>query len=140
MTDGRGVPLAVEVAPGQRHDSRLFESTLDSVRRGPAGLPWPDQISADRGYSIARIRRWLQRRNIRGVIPFRRTEAASREGAARFRPAVYRRRNAVERCIGWLKECLRVATRFEKFAVNFLAMLQLAIIRRYLRILFSDSA
>jgi transposase len=140
VTDGRGVPLAVEVAPGQRHDSRLFESTLDSVRRGPAGLPWPEQISADRGYSITRIRRWLRRRRIREVIPFRSAETASREGAPRFCPAVYRRRNAVERCIGWLKECRRVATRFEKFAVNFLAMIQLAIIRKYLKILFSDSA
>jgi transposase len=34
--------------------------------------------------------------------------------------------------IGWLKECRRVCTRYEKLAVNFLAMIQLAIIQRYL--------
>jgi transposase len=39
-----------------------------------------------------------------------------------------------------LKECRRVATRFEKLALNFLAMLKLAIIQRYLRIAFSDGA
>ncbi|MCH8252944.1 MAG: transposase, partial [Planctomycetes bacterium] len=41
---------------------------------------------------------------------------------------------------GWLKESRRIGTRFEKLAVNFHGMLQLAMIRRYLRILFSDRA
>jgi transposase len=45
----------------------------------------------------------------------------------------YRRRSVVECCVGWLKECRRVATRFEKLALNFLAMLKLAIIEQYLR-------
>lgn len=47
----------------------------------------------------------------------------------------YRGRNVIERCIGWLKECRSVATRFEKLAVHFLGMVQLAIIERYLRLL-----
>jgi transposase len=45
----------------------------------------------------------------------------------------YRRRSVVECCVGWLKECRRIATRFEKLAVNFLAMLKLAMIEQYLR-------
>jgi transposase len=36
----------------------------------------------------------------------------------------------VERCIGWIKEFRRVATRYEKLTVNYLAMLKLAMIRR----------
>ncbi|MEP0842460.1 MAG: transposase, partial [Phycisphaerae bacterium] len=36
----------------------------------------------------------------------------------------------------WLKEFRRIGTRFEKLAVNFHGMLQLAMIRRYLRLLF----
>ena len=53
----------------------------------------------------------------------------------------YRRRSVIECCIGWLKECRRIGTRFEKLALNFLAMIKLAIIRRYLRILdISDRA
>jgi len=35
---------------------------------------------------------------------------------------------------------LKHGTRFEKLAVNFHGMLQLAMIRRYFRLLFSDSA
>ena len=41
----------------------------------------------------------------------------------------------IECCIGWLKECRRIGTRFEKLALNFLAMIKLAIIRRYLRVI-----
>jgi transposase len=47
----------------------------------------------------------------------------------------YRRRNTVERCIGWLKCCRRIATRREKLATSFKAMVTLAMIQRCLRIL-----
>ena len=50
----------------------------------------------------------------------------------------HRRRNAVERCVGWPKQCRRVGTRYEKLAVNYLAFVRLAMIRRYLHLLFSD--
>jgi len=56
-----------------------------------------------------------------------------------FDKEAYRRRNVVERCIGWLKECRRIMTRFEKLAVNFVAMFKLAMIRRYFRVL-ADTA
>jgi len=49
--------------------------------------------------------------------------------------AITRRRSVIECCIGWLKECRRIGTRFEKLALNVLAMIKLAIIRRYLRVL-----
>ena len=39
-----------------------------------------------------------------------------------------------------LKEFRRIGTRFEKLAIHFHGMLQLAMITRYLRLLFSDSA
>ncbi|WP_233578345.1 hypothetical protein [Tautonia sociabilis] len=38
------------------------------------------------------------------------------------------------RCVGWLKECRRLATRHEKLAVNFLAMAKLAVIRRFFKV------
>ena len=39
-----------------------------------------------------------------------------------------------------MKECRRIATLFEQLAVNFLAMIKVAIIQRYLKLEFSDSA
>jgi hypothetical protein len=51
---------------------------------------------------------------------------------ARFPRKVYRRRNVVERCINSLKWFRRVATRYEKLATNYLAMVTIAIIFRLL--------
>ena len=51
-----------------------------------------------------------------------------------FDKDAYRRRNIVERLIGWLKECRRIFSRFEKTAKNFAGMIRLAFIQRYLRI------
>ena len=76
------------------------------------------------------------------MIPQRSDQRARHRGRPlAFDRETYRRRNVVERCVGWLKECRRIATRFEKLALNYLAMLKLAMIERYLRILdLSDRA
>ena len=58
----------------------------------------------------------------------------------RFARRLYRRRNVIERCIGWLKECRRVATRYEKLAVSYLAMLKVAMVQRIFKMRFSNSA
>ena len=41
----------------------------------------------------------------------------------------------MERCMGWLKGCRSIATRHEKLAVNFAALVKLAFLKQYLRIL-----
>jgi len=46
----------------------------------------------------------------------------------------------VERCVGWLKECRRIATRFEKLGEMLLAMIHTAIIQWYFRRLFPNTA
>ena len=50
-----------------------------------------------------------------------------------FDKEAYRRRNIVERLIGWLKESRRIFSRFEKTAKNFGGMITLAFIRQYLQ-------
>jgi transposase len=62
------------------------------------------------------------------VIPTRQDQRRN----PHFDKEAYRRRNAVERCVSWLKESRRLATRHEKLAVNVLAMVKLAMIRRCL--------
>jgi transposase len=57
-----------------------------------------------------------------------------------FEKQSYRRRSVIEQCVGWLKECRRIATRFEKLALSFAAMFKVAMIERYLEIAFSDRA
>jgi transposase len=141
VTDGRGTPLAVEVTAGQRHESTRFESVLTAVRvPRPVGRPRsrPNRVAGDKGYSYDRIRRWLRRRGIKAVIPQRSDQRARHRGRPlAFDKDAYRRRHVIECCIGWLKECRAVATRFEKLARHYLAMVKLAMIQRYFRILDS---
>ena len=144
IVDGGGLPLAVEISPGQAHEARYFESVLDAVRIAqPIGRPRqrPRRVSGDRGYSYRRIRRWLRRHKIEAVIPERKDQIEQRNGRPpKFDREVYRRRNVVERCVGWLKEARRVATRYEKLAVHYLGVLKLAMIRKYLKVTLSNTA
>ena len=49
-------------------------------------------------------------------------------------PYLYRARNLVERFFNKIKHCRRVATRYDKLAANYLAFVQLASIRLWLRV------
>lgn len=124
---------------GQAHESTQFEPLLESsaVKRANGRIRRrPQRVGGDRAYHAQRIRHWLRSHGIGAVIPPRR----SRKKRGRGRPisydrARYRERNVIERCIGWLKECRSVATRYEKLAVHYLGMVHLAIIERYLKLL-----
>jgi transposase len=50
-------------------------------------------------------------------------------------PEIYRRRNVIERCMGWLNGCRSIATRHEKLALAFATMVKLAFLRQFLRTL-----
>ncbi|MEL6704010.1 MAG: transposase, partial [Bacteroidota bacterium] len=75
------------------------------------------------------IRAWLRRKGIAAVIPSKR----NRKRPRRHDRALYRERNVVERTLGHLKEHRRIGTRHEKLAESYRAMVQLAIVERYLR-------
>lgn len=140
VTDGQGLPLAVDVTAGQRHESTRFEDMMNAVRIDRRCRPL--RVAGDKGYSYKHIRHWLRRHGIKAVIPQRSDQLAQHKGRPLdFDKATYQRRCVIECCIGWLKECRRLCTRFEKLAVNFLAMIKVAMIQRYLRLLeFSDTA
>ena len=109
----------------------------------PIGRPRcrPGRVAGDKGYSYPRIRHWLRAHGIGAVIPQRSDQEAYHHGRPlTLDTEAYRRRSLIECCVGWLKECRRIATRFEKLALNFLAMIKVAILQRYLRIAFSDRA
>jgi transposase len=88
-------------------------------------------MAGDKGYSCERVRRWLRRHKVTPVIPTKCNEQRRDD----FDREAYRRRNVVERCVNWLKENRRLGTRYEKLAVNFLAMAKLAMIRWYFSVL-----
>ena len=103
----------------------------------PLGRPRtrPRRLAGDKAYRGRRIRDWLRACRIGRVIPSAENDKARHDGRVKFDKLAYRRRSIIENCVGWLKECRRIATRFEKLAVNYLGMLKLAIIERYLRLI-----
>jgi transposase len=80
----------------------------------------------DRGYSYPTVRRLLARRGVRAVIPRRSDQQPGDGRHAPFDRRAYRERNRVERLVNRLKQSRRVATRYEKRAVHYVAMLTLA--------------
>ena len=139
ICDEHGILVAIHLTPGQRHDSKGFEPVAQRVllphHRG-RGF-WPVRMAGDKGYSYRPVRRWIKRRGIRGVIPTRKDQVRD----LGFEKPQYRRRNIVERVVGWYKEYRRLATRYDKLAVNYLAFWLVAMIEKDLRLLgFSDRA
>lgn len=130
--EGSGKPLALVVTVGQRHEAVVFEELMaaGSVKRAGAGRPRsrPRRLVADKGYTSGRIRRFLRRRGIRATIPRRRNER--RPGP--FDRDAYRARNRVERLINRFKQYRRIATRYEKRAAHYRAMLSIVAIRLWL--------
>ncbi len=127
---------------GQVHESTRLESVVATfiASRRHRRRRKPRKLAGDKGYSVQRIRDWLKDRGIEAVIPHKDNEHARHDPDTAFDKPTYRRRAVIEQCVGWLKECRRIGTRFEKLAVNFHGMLQLAMIKRYFKLLFSDRA
>lgn len=97
-------------------------------------LAWPVKIAGDKGYRADWIDEYLLNElGVTPVIPSKANEDRNARPAA-FDKRAYRRRSIVECLIGWLKESRRIATRFEKTAINFGGMVKLAFIHRYFRI------
>ena len=117
---------------------------MDAVRiKQTRGRPRkrPAAVAGDKGYSYPRIRQWLRAHRVTAVIPMRSNQAAPHRGRPiHWNREAYRRRHIIECCIGWLKECRRIATRFGKLAINFMGIIKVAIMQRYLNLAFSDRA
>jgi transposase len=132
------------VTAGQAHESVHADRVLRRVRvrTGRRGRPRsrPARAAGDKGYSNPRVRRELLRRGIEPVIPHKADELARMKAPPAFDRRAYRKRNAVERCVGMLKESRRVATRYEKLAVNYQQMVELAMIRVCMKTYLSHTA
>lgn len=124
--------MAFVLTAGQHHETTAFERLMEqgAVRRAGRGRPKmrPHRVSGDKAYGSGQIRRYLHRRGIRTTIPRKKNE--HRGGP--FDREIYRSRNRIERLINRLKQYRRVATRYEKRAENYQAMLTIAAIMLWL--------
>lgn len=112
--DGLGKPVKIILTPGQKHD----------VTQGPALIANSDAEKkiADKAYDSDRFIKEIESTGAEAVIPPRSNRNAERS----YDKEAYKERNVVERFINVIKQCRRVATRYEKTARNFLGMVQLA--------------
>ncbi len=116
---------------------------MNGIRVTKAGVKKPrtrpEDIIADASYDTKEIRRYLRRRGIKANIP---TNIRNRKTAKRGRPTRFKGkgysigRSGVERFFGWLKGGFRrLALRYERLASTFLALVRIACIAIYLRVL-----
>jgi transposase len=127
-----GKPMVVVLTPGHRHEQPVLLRLMErgAVKRPGRGRPRvrPEEVAGDKGYSSPTVRRYLRGRRIAAVVPTKADEAPDPS----FDRAAYRERNVVERLINRLKQFRRVATRYEKRAANYRAMVTIAAILLWL--------
>ena len=122
VVDADGNPIAIKLSEGQAHDGRSAADMLDSVGPGQILLP-------DRAYDSDALRQNLADRGAwANVKPI-----SQRVNVPAFSPYLYRFRNLVERFFNKLKHFRAVATRFEKYDANYLALVKLAATRIWMR-------
>ncbi|MGW5223100.1 IS5 family transposase [Nocardia sp. NPDC004085] len=136
-------PLSLLLTAGQAGDSPQLAAVLGQIRvprlgRGRARVR-PDRVLADKAYSSAANRAYLRERGIPATIPVPADQAGHRRNRGRrggrppaFDREIYRHRNTIERGINRLKQHRAVATRYEKLATRYLAVIQIAAIDQWL--------
>lgn len=122
LVDALGRPILLKLTEGQAHDGRSAADMYGTVGAGQTLL-------GDRAYDSDGLRDCLAERgviaNIR-LMPTRKRRPA-------FDPELYKKRNQLERFFSKLKHFRSVATRYDKRDDNFLASVQLASLRIWLR-------
>ena len=122
LVDANGLPLALKLTEGQAHDGRSASDLLGQITKGQTLL-------ADRGYDSDAHRRALKERGAWANIK----PMPNRVNVPSFSPFLYRYRNLVERFFSKIKHYRAIATRYEKHAANYLALVKLAATRIWLR-------
>jgi len=118
---GLGCPVRFALTAGQKGDAPQAEILLKDL---PA-----DVILADAAYDSDRLRKLVSDQGATAVIP----NNPSRARKYDLDKALYKERHLIECCFAKLKQFRRVATRYEKTARNYAAVVTLAAIVLWLR-------
>lgn len=130
------------LSPGEAHESKYLPDVLESaeiVGAADGVAVVPAKLAGDKGYRYDWIDQWLLEQDIEPVIPSKVNEDRDARPVDFDMPS-YRRRCVIEQLIGWMKECRRVLTRFEKLARNYLSMVKLSMIGRYCRLIAPEGS
>lgn len=129
VADRNGLPLAVGIASGERHESKLVFDTLDARFLEEV----PERLIGDKAYDSDALDAKLDLElGIKMISPHRakRKRPPTQDGRELRR---YRRRWKIERFFSWLMRFRRLVTRWEHRSANFLGFVQLGCLRIFLR-------
>ena len=124
VVEADGGPLGAAIAGANVHDTKLLAATLEAivVERPQPTEERPQHLCLDKGYD-----------NPTGhetVAAYQYTPHIRRIGEEKLDPNGQKtypaRRWVVERTLAWLSKCRGLLVRYEKRAINFLGLLQLA--------------
>lgn len=118
---GLGCPVAFHLTGGHRGDVPQAAALIKGRRA--------EVVLADAAYDADHFRSLIAAMNAQAVIP----DNPSRTAKHPFDRRLYRERHLIECCFSKLKQFRRVATRFEKTARNYLAVVTLAATIPWLR-------
>lgn len=126
VVDANGLPINLCLSEGQAYDGHSPHPLLNNLVPGSILL-------ADRTYDADKVRHAIANKGAFANIP----PMPQRTRRPPFSPFLYRHRNLIERFFNKLKHFRAIATRYDKRDDNFLASVQLASIRIWLR--FNES-
>ena len=124
MVEGSGGPLGATIAGANIHDTKLLATTLESivVDCPPLAAEMPQHLCLDKGYDNPpgheTVAAYPYTPHIRRIGEEKRDPHGQKTYPAR--------RWAVERTLAWLSKCRGLLVRYEKKAIKFLGLLQLA--------------
>ena len=121
ICDALGNPLRWIVTAGQAGDAPQAEPLLRYVITDPERAAQVQAILADKGYDSNALLALIASWEAEAVIPSRKNRKEPREHDREL----YKDRSKVECLIGRVKRYRRIATRYEKTARNYLAMVHL---------------
>lgn len=122
-TNGLGLPIAITLSAGEVSDMKGFVPVMSEPG------PDPKIIIADKGYDSNDIRKHLNDRQIVPIIPMRR----NRKIIIQIDDHIYALRNLIERCFAKLKQSRRLATRYDKTSISYVAFVLIASARIWIR-------
>jgi len=125
LVEAKGVPLAIEVGPANRHEVKMLAETLDGV---VVDRPVPSEqekqnLCLDKGYAGEPTKQEAEARGYEVHVPDKENAKKKRKRKAGRRKA---RRWVVEVTHSWVNRFRRLLIRWEKKKANYLSMLYFA--------------
>ena len=131
VVDGNGIPLAIALSAGHRHEMTMAQQTVEAIRvprRRGRPRTRPGGLAADKGYDAGWFRRWLRGRGIRASIPRLSNRKRHPGRPPSLSKALSSHRWVVERTFAWLNSWRGIAVRYARRAYIYRGAIVLAAI------------